>query len=220
MPLPIIPKVDFPNVPDLPGVPRLPRSPRFPPLVQAVLGIVEGIIWDMLTDKPVWGIFDEDGAIVIQADSVLDFSYRGDARVSNFPVQDGTFASYNKVVNPYEAMIRLTKGGTEAERAEFLDTLEEIATGTDLYNVVTPERTYLSANVSMTGYRREANNGANLLIVDVMLTEIREVSPQYSKTEVQAAAQPSGTPPVNSGKVQPVPPTTSILKSIAGKLGF
>lgn len=218
MPLPTIPKPPFPNVPKLPGVPRLPRSPKFPPAVQALLGLAEGLLWKMITAKPAWGIFDLSGNLILHADSVLSFDFRNESRIAGFPIQDGAFAAYNKVASPFETSVRLTKGGKEIDRTGFLNAIERLAGSLDLVSVVTPEKTYINVNIVRYDYRRESNNGANLLIVDVMLTEIRQVAAQYST--VKAAQQPSGAPPVNAGKVQPATTPQSVLKSIVKKLGL
>lgn len=220
MPLPNIVKAAFPNVPNLPGVPSIPRSPNFPPAVQSVLGLAEGKLWQAIKGHPNWGIFYTGTTTpVAYPDSMLDMNYRNESKVSSFPVQDGAFANYNKVANPYNIKVRLVKGGSEQQRATFLSALESIANSLNLVDVTTPERTYINANITGLDYRRSTENGANILIVELSLIEIRQVSVQYSATAPNPA-QPSGADPKNNGKVQPQAPSVSFARQATNYLGI
>ena len=149
--------------------------------------------------------------LVAQADSVVDFGYRNEARISNFPVQAGSFANYNKVASPFEVMIRMTKGGTLADRTTFLAAIETASKSLDLYDVVTPEKTYINSNIQGYSYRREARNGANLIIVDLIILEIRQVTAQYSTVSTKNSSLSSAVPPTNVGKIQAQAPSQSLL---------
>jgi hypothetical protein len=103
----------FPNVPNLPGVPPVPRSPALTPTEIATLGTdaISSVLWQSAQAPPQWGIFDTAGNQLVDPDSIIDFSNRNEWDVATFPVQQGTFASYNKVKAPSEYMVRMTKGG-------------------------------------------------------------------------------------------------------------
>lgn len=217
MPLPIIVKPPFPNIPALPGVPPLARNARFPPVVQAAVGFAEGLLWSALTKGPVWGVYDESNNPIALADSVVDFGYRNESKISTFPQQAGAFAAYNKVANPFEVTVQLAKGGSASERSDFLDALEAAAKSLDLYHVVTPERTYLSVNLERQGIRRTRTEGATLIVVELSFIEIRQVLGSYSA--VQNAREPTAASPVDQGKVAPVTPPQSTLSKILGKSG-
>lgn len=205
----IVPKSPFPNVPPLPGVPQVRRNPLFPTSAPPVLGLAlaVGRLWQSLTATPQWGIFNAKGQRVVLPDSVMDLAQRNDSRISDFPVQAGSFASYNKVANPFDVVVRLVKGGTKAERQLFLEAVQGLAESLDLFTVLTPERSY--RNVNVTGYEltRRGVGGAHFLDVDVFLREVRQVSPQYSEAakSTQNAQDPGSVPPANQGKLQPQP---------------
>ena len=219
MPLPIIPKPEFPNLPFLPGIPALFRSPTFSPAVRGVLSTLEGIVWQMYNNAPVWGVFDQSGQQVLAPDNVFDIAWRNESAIARFPLQDGDFANYDKVQNPFETSLRLTKGGSIAERQQFLATIDAIANDTNLYNIVTPEKTYINCNIQGVRYERDATNGANLLKVDISFLEIRSIAGSFSIASLITSPKlPSATPPINNGKVQPVVPSQSILKAILGKV--
>lgn len=167
--------------------------------------------FDALTgqDAPQWGIF-QDGVAVIEADNVLSFEYKQEWSVSDYPVETGGFQSYDKVSRPFDAKLRFSCGGSEDARIEFLQSISDVASTTDLYDVVTPEQTYESANITHYDYRRTSTNGVGLLIIDIWLVEIREAtSAEFSNTQ---AASGSGTQ--NDGTVQTTTPTNGQTQSI------
>lgn len=228
----LIPKPPFPNVPKLPGVPQLPRSPIFPAapprVVSAVIAL--GRLWQALFTQPVWGIFKhereqpatEDGietvtvvgerTPVVVPDSFLEFGYRNEFSVSDYPVQDGGFASYDKVANPYEAFVRMSKGGSQQDRKAFLDQIDAIVGTLDFYDIITPEKTYLKVNVLRHEISRRGNRGAFFFTeVDLYFREIREVVATYSTTAANTpnAKEPSAEPVSNVGTVQGQPTTAT-----------
>jgi hypothetical protein len=235
--MPFIPKPPFPNVPKLPGVPQLARSPQFPPAPAAVvsLGLALGRLWQSIFAQPQWAIYkanpvrkaadglDEVPVVsertpVVAPDSFGEFGYRNEWVVSDFPVQDGSFASYNKVAQPFEIYVRMYKGGSKEARKRFLDSIEAIAGTTDLYDIVTPEHVYLNVNVIRFEVARRGERGAFFLSeVDLYFREIRQVSATYTTTAVttEHAQNSSAADVVNTGVVQPQPiPANATLFSL------
>ena len=140
----------FPNVANLPGVPQLARSLLIEANAPPALGFAANpsVLWQATQAAPVWGIFDENNNLAVNADSVAGFDWRRENRIPNFPIQSGQFGTYNRVGLPSETSVTLTKGGTLAERTAFLQEIDLLIDqqNIDLYTIRTPERTY--ANVS------------------------------------------------------------------------
>jgi hypothetical protein len=207
MPLPIIQVSLYPNVPLLLGVPQLVRSILFPPTPLPVLNpVTQDVLVAANTAAPQWGIFTANlQRQVVTPDNVYAFDNRNEWRVSDYPVQTGSFASYNKVVIPYDVTVRLTKGGSLSDRKVFLDQIAAIAGDTNLYTVLTPERSYSNVNVTRYETIRRSGEGAYFLEVDVFLRNIIQVTAQYSNTATNTsnAQNASALPPVNQGNVQP-----------------
>lgn len=212
----------FPDIPQLPGVPPLPRLPSILSLPQfsgigglpAVLGIIisaqntrNGVIQYDDPDLPdpipaaIWGLFNEEGEHIADVDSVLSVEMRDDSRISNYPLEQGSFAAYNKVAQPFAARVRLAKGGSVDDRSEFITRLHDAKEGLDLYVLSTPERAYLSCNVTHVGYPREPKNGANILLVEVWVEEVR----QKGTATFTQTKEPSGAETEKAGYVQPRP---------------
>lgn len=236
----LIPKPPFPNVPRLPGVPQLPRSPAFPPAPAPILalGLALGRLWQSIFAQPQWAIYKSntpdaqdtgdtglgtvtvtsDRVAVVKPDSFGEFQYRNEWSVADVPLQDGDFASFNKVAQPFEIMVRMYKGGTKEARQRFIDSIIAIAGDLQLYDIVTPEKVYLNVNVTRWEQARRGPRGANFLSeVDLYFREIRSVTATYTTTAVvtQNAQNPSAEPVVNTGIVQAQP--TDVLPEDVGQ---
>jgi hypothetical protein len=122
-----------------------------------------------------WGIF-LNGDPVVVADNVLSMEFRQDFKISNYPVEQGAFASYNKVQQPMEVKFRFSTGGSSAKRSGMLNSIASVIGDTNLYDVVTPDATYIGFNFNHQDYRRTAQEGAGLLTVDVGCEEVRTAS--------------------------------------------
>lgn len=231
MPSTFIPTPPFPNVPNLPGVPQLTRSP-----IGAAAAIVPGIIQTLLapsplgvrqfpqTPTPIWGVFDAAGEQVISPDSILDFGYRSEFKIPDYPVQQGTFSSYNKIAVPFEIALRMVKASGSAsdpssalqQRTQFENDCEFVAASLDLYTIVTPEKSYVSVNPMRLDFTRREAKGSRQIEAEMYFRQIIEVTPQYSSTTTAAAntvnaQNPGAVPTSNVGLVQPlgVPTTTA-----------
>lgn len=178
MPMPIVPKAVYPLVPFAPGVPALLRNGAkiIDTLTFNTLGIGDALDSVIGSGKPQWGIFTSSGDPVALAESVVSMEFENTMRVSNYPIEGGKFSSYNKVNDPYSITLRMTCGLGEEERAAFIFSVESASKSLELYTVVTPETTYLDANIVAVGYRRDSENGANKITYDIRITEVREVA--------------------------------------------
>lgn len=200
--------IDFPNIPPLPGVPDLRRSAFGIAAQTGIMGKLQGLDYFGLLDgllAPTWQVVDANGAQVIKPDSVVAFEYRGEARLANFPIEQGAFSTYNKVQMPYDIRMRMTCGGNGSmSREQFLAMLKFLQDSVELYTIVTPDETYINVNLASFDYRREARNGATLITADAMFQEIRVTA---SGVYVNAA-QPAGADPVSVGSVKTTDPST------------
>lgn len=198
----------FPNVPNVPGVPSVPRSG------QAVVGDIVLLTADAKIamqqgQSPKWGIF-LNGVNALNPDSIVGFEYKDESKVASFPIENGGFASYDKVDVPWDIRVEMTKGGTLASRSQFLKTLKAAKQSLNLYTVVTPEISIPSGNITHFDYRRTEKSGVTLMTFSVWLQEIRTAgTPAFTST-----ASPNGASPQNGGTVQPTAPTPSQSSAI------
>lgn len=210
-----MPLIPFPNIPALPGVPQLPRSLAVP--VAAILTHISADNFGLfsVTQQPGWGVYDDGGSQVAVADSFVDFEHAKDWRISDYPVEEGAFESYNKVETPYNERVTFAKGGTDADRSDFLDAIAAAVESFDLFSVVTPEVTYVGANLVHYDYRRTSRNGVTLLIVEIGIREVRvTATTTFTKTK-----SPSGAAQQNGGTVQTQQPSAGQTSAAAGGAG-
>lgn len=203
--------VQFPDVPLADGVPPVLRQiGAVTAPVVLLLSDAASLLSDFLT--PAWGIFTQDGLPLVPDDSVLGFDYRREWRVADFPLEQGAFGSYNKVQTPYEARVTYAVGDSSlpnlpgsqtTRRGSVLAAIDAAAASLDLFTVITPEFTYSSANIIHYDYRRTAQNGAGMLIIDVWVQEIRIAQ----AAQVASTQQPAGAAMVDDGTVQTAPLT-------------
>lgn len=151
-----------------------------------------------------WGIFS-NGVPVVTADSVVSFEYKQEWALSDFPVEQGGFASYDKVHIPYDVRFRFSSGGSGANRAALLSAVQAIAGTLTLFDAASPEAIYLSCCVKHYDYRRTSINGVGMIQVDVWLEEVLQVGSSITGgTSIPAPASPSGADPTNLGYIQPI----------------
>lgn len=205
----------FPNVPKLPGVPQIPRLPG---AIYAAVSLASSNISSLLGNAPQiqnqWGVFNSKGSQVIKPDSVVDFGNTNSWDLPRYPIQDGAFASFNKVIVPFEVMVRMTKGGEVTDRITFLQQIAAIAGDTNLYTVMTPEQSYANVNVTRYEYQRRGSAGAYFIDVDVYFVQINQTSAQYTSTTLNAS-DPTAQPATNQGAVQAQPVAPQVSSAIS-----
>lgn len=218
MPSVFITKPQFPNVPFLVGVPQLVRSLLFQPANQVTLGTqAQSGLWASSQVAISWGVFDQNGNKVINPDNIYAFGDRNEWRISDYPIQRGAFDTFNKVIFPPDQTLRMTKGGSLTQRTAFLKSIDRISGDTNLYYILTPEKTYPNVNIYKSELIRRSSEGAYFLEVDIRFRTIVEKNAQYSTTAANTsnAINPPALPPVNQGNVQPQDAIPNSVRTIA-----
>lgn len=197
----------IPFVPIGPGVPRLPGANTIIALADQVLADV----LDLFAGQQPWGLF-LDGEPVVIAESVVSFEFKQNYRISTFAIEPsnqqsaGGFESYNKVQMPYDIVLRFATGDTPAARQAILESAQAACASLDLMDAVTPEQVYQSINPTHFDYRRTAQNGVGLIIVDMFCEQVRTTaSSSFTNAQQQGtggnASNTEITPSANQGSV-------------------
>jgi len=234
--------IPFPDIPDLPGVPAIPRLPELPDVAAVAttsLGMLEGMLWRSLQVETQWGIYDSAGNALGDPSQISGFwagaleslglnpwlstlstnsvDYSKETKISDFPVERGSFASYNKVELPANPVVTLCFMGSESDRTSFLDAIDAACKSTDLYTVTTPEKDYIDHSLERYNYQRRAEKGATLLFVEISLKEVRNVTATYTQSQIDTPKDVGADPAADNGKTQTTTPQTSTLKSLVDK---
>lgn len=210
-----MPRIPFPSVPNYPGVPQIPRQGAQSNAV--TIPLVSGGAVLSQSQAAVWAIYDAATGIDLYIPqngaelSFLSYGFSRSMAVSDFPIEAPTsgvgsgFSSYNKVFEPANPIITLSLSGPESEQAAFLAALDTACGSTDLYVVQAPDTVNASAQRTYTvesySYRRSADRGATLLMVEISFREIKQTT--ATLTNVPAPQSPAALAPVSSGTVQP-----------------
>jgi hypothetical protein len=237
--------IPFPDIPLYPGVPQLLRPVQqaiaASPIIAIGLGTAETLLITALNQAPQWGIYDSSGnqlGLLPNSQSILsaiagtllsqltgdnatvlstfDVDFTKETKISDYPLEAGGFAAYNKAESPASPVVTLILDGDASDRTAFLNLINAACVGTDLYSVVTPEITYYNHSVERYRYSRKANKGLTLLIVEVFLKEIRTVTSTYSTVSIVNPINAAATPAESNGVTQTVAPDQSVLSQIAG----
>jgi hypothetical protein len=197
----------MPNVPNVPGVPALP-SYTAAAVTLLISDLVSGLIG---SSPPVWGIYLDGAPALPDARSMVSFGYKQDWTISDYPVEEGGFQSYDKVQLPFDARVRISSEGSPTGRAALLAALDVVANSLDLYDIVTPEKVYSSVNVTHVDYDREAARGVGMLLIDVWFIEIRvSATAEFSNTQ-----QPPNQGAAGVGNVQPQTPNQYVQQNFS-----
>lgn len=186
-------------------IPGLPNIPEFKGLetsgVDALISFGGAFAVNMIFGNQ-WGIYSEFGVPVMLVDTVYSVKYQISSQVSQAPVEKGTFASYNKVQEPYKATVALVRGGGDATtRGLLLTQLDALSKSTLKYHIVTPEFVHTNAVITGYDYAREPQSAARMVVANVHLEEVREVSVAYESVET---ANPEDSAIVEIGEIENV----------------
>ncbi|SPL71520.1 phage baseplate protein [Acinetobacter stercoris] len=197
----------------------MPNIPNFKGLVDSGTGAVISLGGAALIKTifgNYWGIFNEYGVPIVLSDNVLSIQHSISSKISNAPVEKGSFTSYNKVKEPYKATVQMSKGsGGTLERGAFLAQIETLANSTLKFQIVTPDYVYTNASIVGCDNARSASDGAQLIKVNIHLEEIQEVAVSYRLEEVK---NPADARTKDGGERQPqdASDNQSILKKLFG----
>lgn len=163
------------------------------------------------------------GTPVLTPDSVLSLEWHGEQRISDYPVEDGDFSSFNKVKVPYDLRIVATCQGLNyvqevlssvtqsldqalgqvgiafgqpMSRDAFLKQLDIMLDTVDLYDVVTPDKVYKNVNLVSYSHVKKNDGGATLIVAELAFREARIATAVYGTL---ASASPSAATPVDNG---------------------
>lgn len=219
MPLTSVPLPSAWDVPVATGVPTV--AARVIEGAEAVVSVTAGtLLEDYLVSDAAshWGIFDSAGNRVLTAARVMSLDGQSSYQISDAPMEEGAFASYNKVTAPRAYRVLMVCDGSEAGsggisdlismysigtgdiyvRKNFLDTLEVLEQDTNLYSVTTPEKVYRNVNIVGSRWSRSSRGGITMPAVEIMLQEVRLTA----TSSISNAHEPQGQATQTNGTVQ------------------
>lgn len=206
--------------PNLPGVP--PLSNLNSTMLTGAVTLAAPLLTNLLDKlKKGWSIVDVVTlkTEVIKPDSFISIDFHNESNLPVAPMEQGAFSTYNKVPTPFTAVVKVAKGAQlnplntlssgSSDLKGFIDTLFKVQGDTNLYAIVTPDKTHLNVNLKGIDYKRELHNGAAMILATLSFVEVMrqsQVSAQITSPTTVApnptACPQSAAPPISLGSVQ------------------
>lgn len=150
-----------------------------------------------------WTILDSTGRGIVAFGSFIEAEIKDAYKVTQYPLEEGGLAAYDKTASPLDVYVTLAKSGDDAEIGEALDTLMALAAGTELVSLVTPEKEYENLNIDNVNFTRKREDGLGVVYFELHLVEIRQVKPRYTKAiSLAGAKDKESATSVDTGKKQ------------------
>ena len=163
----------------------------------SLTGIIQSKVEKRIADyfDGQWSLIDmNSGQNIVTFTSFIDADISDENKVVEEAVEEGSFASYNKVETPIVISVTLGLSGTTAILQNALNALKKYCHSTDLISLVTPTAEYQNLNLEKYDYQLKREIGRGALYVALSLIEIRQVKSEYTNVKV--------APQQDRGKVQ------------------
>jgi len=146
------------------------------------------ILTDFLSKNKGWIVRGQSSAV--DFNSMQEFSAEKSSRLPDEPIEKGSFATYNRVIEPRSITCQLSVEGSASKLQSAIDRLTTLCENDEKITLTTPEQSYPNMMLESFDYRRDAMNGRGILFVDLRFKEIREVASQQTTTSVEEPIEP------------------------------
>ena len=123
-----------------------------------------------------WTILDHDTQLEVCAfDSFYDFGYNRKTNVVQYPIENGSFATYNKQNNPVVFTVSLVKSGLNFpfQKRDFIKKLSDYTEQAKYVDIITPSGTYLNCTLSDLSFKNEPDEGSDIILARLTISEVR-----------------------------------------------
>lgn len=169
----------------------------FPPTVAALnaLSLIASRLPQVNPPIPVYAIVRSDSLIPLTIPTSWgEFAPRFESQVSDYPVETGAFAVYNKVRRPISVSVMLIQTGSDVARFAWLAAIQqmEAENPTQLYTLISPQGVYVDYTITGMSYETRPDRGSNKLYLTLQFTQVQQIPSSegvYSDT-LQAKSGP------------------------------
>jgi hypothetical protein len=149
-----------------------------------------------------WTILDEGGRPGVKFTSFIDIDLSAEAKVLEYPIEEGSFASYNKTQQPTAIRVTLAAQGSNLELNDMLSKLKDYKEKAVKLSILTPSDFYEGYALEGFSYKRERTQNANMLAVELAFKEVREVKTQVTTQAISKPKNPTSAGKVDTGRTQ------------------
>lgn len=147
--------------------------------------------------RPVYAIVNSDTFEPLTVpDSWGEFAPRFESQISDYPVETGAFAIYNKVRRPTGVAVTLIKTGSDVARFTWLAAIQqaELQSPTQLYTLISPQGVYVDYTLMSMAYETRQDRGQNMLYLTVQFLQVSQIP---SSDDAQTNTQEAKSSPID-----------------------
>lgn len=136
---------------------------------------------------------------------IIAMSMKDGGTVVSGPVEEGSFASYNKTTEPFEISATLAFQGTDTYLQSIITDLKTLKNSVTTFSIITPYEEYKSMTLESYSYEYSLDKGLGILYIDAEFKEIREIMLSYTKQQYIPVAEtktPDAASTEDAGSVQ------------------
>ena len=115
------------------------------------------ILTDFLSKNKGWIVRGQSAAV--DFNSMQEFSAEKGSRLPDEPIEKGSFATYNRVIEPRSITARLSIEGGASKLQSAIDRLTDLCENDETITLTTPEQSYKNMMLESFDYRRDSSNG-------------------------------------------------------------
>ena len=142
------------------------------------LALVASEIPSLNPPTPIYAVIASDTFIPLTIPSSWgEFSPRYETQVSDYPVEQGAFALYNKVRRPMTVRVTMIKTGSDLARFAWLAAIEQAEANNplQLYTLVSPQGVFVDYTLTGLSYDTRRDKGSNLLYLELQFTQVQQI---------------------------------------------
>lgn len=162
-----------------------------------------------------WTILDENGEKAFEFDAFISADIKNECKVTQKPVEEGSFASYHMTTAPLSIKCVLAKQGFPQDLTAITDALLNYVDSTALLSVITPEQEYEDMKLTGFSFSRAADKGCDIIYAECTFEQVRIVESEYSNAKI-AQKQNRGLQQGNNNSQQNTK-SRSVLRSMGVK---
>jgi len=142
------------------------------------LAIIASRLPNLNPPTPIYAIIGSDDLIPLTIPSSWgEFSPKYETQVSDYPVEKGGFAAYNKVRRPATVFVQMIKTGSDLARFAWLAAIQQLedTDPTKLYTLISPQGIYV--DYTLVGFQNTTrpDHGSNMLYLELQFQQVPQI---------------------------------------------
>ena len=140
--------------------------------------------------RNLYTVADDGGNPIISFKTLLKAEYKSSGSVVFEPIEQNSFATYNKTTEPKEFYFEVALQLPNNDFSAALSKLEELKNSTDVFSFVTPFTEY--SNLTLEGYSTTFETYTSMMVVALTCKEVIEVQQGYANVTINDATPIDG----------------------------